>query len=214
MLVGNEAGLVSATVNCKAPWSSSTFSVASGTAWLTALVTFTFTSKALLATTLSKASVTGKMCDCTMSMEPTVAEVLGRVLAQEPVRGRVLAQEPVQVPVGASACIPANWLAGRQAPRETRALGPARAPVRAMRRRHRRRRRPGPHRLPTGHSGVAAAQWFSLSHARPRFQSISQNSGRALGTSRGLKARTPRCKAKGLAARCAQASTPYRAADD
>ena len=87
------------------------------------------------------------------------------VLAQESVRGRVLAQEPVQVPVGASACIPANWLAGRQAPRETRALGPARAPVRGMRRRHRLRKRPGPHRLPTGHSGVAAAQWFSLSRS-------------------------------------------------
>ena len=76
---------------------------------------------------------------------PVLAQepVRGRVLAQEPVRGRVLAQEPVQVPVGASACIPANWLAGRQAPRETRALGSARAPVRA----------------------VAAAQWFSLSRS-------------------------------------------------
>ena len=87
--------------------------------------------------------------------------------AQESVRAQELVpvRAQVPVPVGASACIPANWLAGRQAPRETRALGPARAPVRAMRRRHRLRKRPGPHRLPTGHSGVAAAQWFSLSRS-------------------------------------------------
>ena len=70
---------------------------------------------------------------------PVRESVPAQALAQE----SVLAQEPVQVPVGASACIPANWLAGRQAPRETRALGSARAPVRA----------------------VAAAQWFSLSRS-------------------------------------------------
>ena len=91
--------------------------------------------------------------------------------AQESVRAQELVPVPVPVraqvpvPVGASACIQANWLAVTQAPRETRALGPARAPVRGMRRRHRLRKRPGPHRLPTGHSGVAAAQWFSLSRS-------------------------------------------------
>ena len=88
-------------------------------------------------------------------------------LVPVPVRAQELVPVPVRaqvpVPVGASACIQANWLAVTQAPRETRALGPARAPVRGMRRRHRLRKRPGPHRLPTGHSGVAAAQWFSIS---------------------------------------------------
>ena len=72
---------------------------------------------------------------------PVRESVPAQALAQE----SVPAQEPVPVPVpvGASACIQANWLAVTQAPRETRALGPARAPVRA----------------------IAAAQWFSLSRS-------------------------------------------------